>query len=194
MRKLASVQKIEWVRPIEGKDRIALFGILGWSVICQKTIGEVGDNVVYCEIDSVLPEKEEFEFLRSKKFHIKTMKMSGVISQGICFPMSILPERKQGYKVGDDVTDIIGVTEFTEVVDDPVVPGQKSTKKKNPLMRFALYRRLLVTNIRKIPFLPNTSARQTKQEFSLHLGYLRTRKINGLLPKRLTELPVLSFS
>lgn len=152
MRKLASVQKIEWIKPIEGKDRIALFGILGWSVICQKTIGEVGDNVVYCEIDSVLPEKEEFEFLRSKKFHIKTMKMSGVISQGICFPMSILPERKQGYKVGDDVTDIIGVTEFTEVMDDPVAPGQKSTKKKNPLMRFALYRRLFGNKYQKDSF------------------------------------------
>lgn len=140
MRKLASVQRIEWIRPIEGKDKIALYGILGWSVICQKTIGNVGDLVVYCEVDSVLPEREEFEFLRSKKFHIKTMKMSGVISQGICFPMSILPEKKGGYKVGDDVTDIIGVTEFAEVVDDPVVLA--NNKKKNPLMRFELYRKL----------------------------------------------------
>jgi len=38
------------------------------------------------EIDSVLPERPEFEFLRSKDFRIKTMKMAGVISQGICFP------------------------------------------------------------------------------------------------------------
>ena len=42
---------------------------------------KVGDKIVFAEIDSVFPEKPEFDFLRSKKFRIKTMKMGGVISQ-----------------------------------------------------------------------------------------------------------------
>lgn len=72
-------------------DRIVLATVLGWTVIVQKDF-KVGDEIVFAEIDSVFPEKPEFEFLRSKKFRIKTMKMGGVISQGIVFPLSILPK------------------------------------------------------------------------------------------------------
>ena len=114
-RKLAHIEKIEWITPIEGKDRIVLAGVLGWTVIVQKADYAVGDNVVFCEIDSVFPEKPEFEFLRSKHFRIKTMKMSGVLSQGICFPLSILPEGN--YEIGDDVTELIGITQYEATMD-----------------------------------------------------------------------------
>jgi len=79
-RKLAHIEIIEWVKPISGKDRIVLAGVLGWTVIVQKDEYTVGDKVVFVEIDSVLPEKPEFEFLRKNKFRIKTMKMAGVLS------------------------------------------------------------------------------------------------------------------
>ena len=68
MRNLASIQKIEWKKPIEGKDRIELVGILGWQVITKKDEFQVGDKAVYVEIDSILPEKPVFEFLRKNKF------------------------------------------------------------------------------------------------------------------------------
>ena len=70
MRKLASIQEICWTAPIEGKDRIELAGVLGWQVIVVKGEYKVGDKVIFVEIDSVLPERPEFEFLRSKKFRI----------------------------------------------------------------------------------------------------------------------------
>lgn len=79
-RALAHIEKIEWIQPIQGKDRIALAGVPGWTVIIQKADYEVGQKCIFCEIDSVFPEKPEFEFLRSKKLRIKTMKMSGVLS------------------------------------------------------------------------------------------------------------------
>ena len=44
--------------------------------------------------------------------------MGGVISQGICFPLSILPESE--YKVGDDVTDIMGVKQYEPTMDRAV--------------------------------------------------------------------------
>jgi RNA ligase (TIGR02306 family) len=91
MRKLASIKIIKAILPIEGRDKIVLAIVDGWSVIVKKDEFQAGDKCVYCEIDSVMPELEQFEFLRSKKFRIKTMKMAGVISQGICFPLSILP-------------------------------------------------------------------------------------------------------
>lgn len=137
MRHLASIQQIHSIHPIEGKDRIVLAEVLGWTVIVQKSEYAVGDKCVYIEIDSVLPEKPEFEFLRSKKFRIKTMKMGGVLSQGICFPLSILPEGD--YQVGDDVTQILGVTKYDEYQEEEQT---KQTASRNPLRSFMFRHRL----------------------------------------------------
>ena len=98
-RSLAHVEKISWVKPIEGADNIELIGVLGWTCIAK--IGEFseGDFCVYIEIDSKVPEKEWSEFLRSKKFKIKTMKLGKfkVISQGLALPLDVfdveIPEK-----------------------------------------------------------------------------------------------------
>lgn len=142
MRNLASIKKISEIYPIEGRDRIELAIIDGWSVIVKKDEFKVGGLCVYCEIDSLLPEKPEFEFLRSKDFRIKTMKMAGVISQGICFPLSILPDGK--YKEGQDVTEILGVKKW-ERPDATDIKERKATKAKYPkwLMRFKFFRELI---------------------------------------------------
>jgi tRNA-binding EMAP/Myf-like protein len=110
-RKLASIQRIVSLSPIEGADRIQKCVVLGWElVVAVKDNFNVGDLVVYCEVDSILPDKPEFEFLRERKFRIKTIKLKGQVSQGICFSLSILPKGK--YKEGDDVTEILGVTKY----------------------------------------------------------------------------------
>lgn len=145
-RSLAHIEKIEWIKPIDGKDRIVLAGVLGWTVIVQKSEYTVGDKCVFCEIDSVFPEKPEFEFLRSKKFRIKTMKMAGCLSQGICFPMSILPDGN--YEIGDDVTEIIGIKQYEPTMDkeDASENSVKVPMKKYPkfLMRWAWFRKLVL--------------------------------------------------
>ena len=86
-----------------------------------------GDLAVYFEVDSFLPVCDKFEFLRKtsyKKsnlmgegFRLRTMKMRGEISQGLLQPISVLPEGD--WKVGDDVTEILGVKkwEIEEVTD-----------------------------------------------------------------------------
>lgn len=60
----------------------------------------VGEKAIFCEIDSFLPIKEEYEFLRSSSyrnhpelgegFRIKTYKLRGQISQGLLIPLKIL--------------------------------------------------------------------------------------------------------
>ena len=113
MRKLASIQVVKWKASIEGRDRIELIGISGWQCIAKKDEFSIGDKCVYIECDSVMPETEQFEFLRPKKFRIKTMKLGGTISQGICFPLSILPDGD--YKLEQDVTDILGVSSMRQL-------------------------------------------------------------------------------
>lgn len=143
-RNLAHIEKVEWLAPIDGKDRIVLAGILGWQVIVKKDEFKVGDKVVFCEIDSVFPEKPEFEFLRKNKFRIKTMKLGGVLSQGIAFPISILPEKE--YEIGEDVTDIIGITQYEPTMDkEPTVVEIQPTKHYPEfLMRWKWFRNLVL--------------------------------------------------
>lgn len=138
MRKLASIQSISELNPIEGKDRIELATILGWRVIVQKGIYSVGDLCVYCEPDSLMPDKPEFEFLRGKNFKIKVMKMAGVISEGIVFPLSILPQQEQDKAAeGRDVTEALGVRHMDEVEEEARAP-KPSTLKSTPLFKFAV--------------------------------------------------------
>ena len=90
MRKLATIQKILSLNPIPNADSIEVAQILGWKVVVKKGEYTVGELVVYCEIDSLMPEHPCFEFLRKDKFRIRTQIFRGQISQGICFPLSIL--------------------------------------------------------------------------------------------------------
>jgi len=134
MRNLASIKKIIDLTPIENRDRIELATVDGWSVIVKKDEFKINDLCIFCEIDSLLPQKEEFEFLRSKKFRIKTMKMAGVVSQGICFPLSILP--KNIYSLNQDVTDIIGVTKYEKYKESDEEKQNSPTKYKSPIFKF----------------------------------------------------------
>jgi len=120
MRNLASIQKIVSVKNHPNADRLDVVQILGWNVITLRDEFKEGDLCVYCEIDSILPEQEEFEFLRPKKFRIKTVRLRGVLSQGIAFPLSVLPD---GYfPLGTDVTEVLGVQKW-EVEDSIAMNG-----------------------------------------------------------------------
>lgn len=108
MRKMASVRKIDKIREHTNADTLELAILGGWQVVVKKGEFQAGDLCVYCEIDSIMRERPEFEFLASCKYRIKTVKLRKELSQGICFPLSILPEGD--YAEGDDVTEILGVT------------------------------------------------------------------------------------
>lgn len=132
MRELAYIQKIKTLTPIAGADKIECATVLGWELVVKKGEFKVDDLCVYCEIDSILPEYPCFEFLRSKKFRIKTVKLKGQISQGIAFPLSILNEVNPTFniskvKVGDDVTEVLKITKYdSEVELDTPDPIKKS--------------------------------------------------------------------
>jgi len=130
MRKLASIQKIKALESIEGADAIEKAQVLGWQLVVKKGEFKVGDLCVYCEIDSILPEKPEFEFLKPRKMRIKTIKLRGQVSQGICFPLSFLPD---GTKIeeGLNVTELMGVKKF-----EPPIPACLEGKMKGRFPSF----------------------------------------------------------
>lgn len=87
-RTLASIQRIFEIVPIEGADRIELAKVLGWQVVVKKGQFKPGDLCVYIEIDSIVPDKSCFEFMRDRKFHVKTIKLRGTLSQGLIMPLA----------------------------------------------------------------------------------------------------------
>lgn len=128
-RALAYIVEIDSIMPIEGADNIELAHIGGWSVIVKKQEFSAGDKAVFFEIDSLLPEREWSEFLRPKKFKVKTYKLNkfGVISNGLILPISILPDGTD-ITVNTDVTDILGVTYY--VKEDNERKGNRNPNEK----------------------------------------------------------------
>jgi len=107
-RKLASIQRIDKVLPIEGADAIEIVMVNAWKVVSKKGEFKEGDLCVYFEIDSFLPMEKDFEFLRKSSykkmgdlegFRLKTIKLRGQVSQGLCLPLSIL-EKEDEMKIG----------------------------------------------------------------------------------------------
>lgn len=131
-RALAHIEKIEWIKPIEGADNIELIGVLGWICIAKKGEFKEGDMAVYIEIDSKCPEEDErFKFLESKKYKVKTMKLGKfkVISQGLALPLSLFPEINN-LPIGSDVTEKLKITYASE--EDI----QRKSNKPNPNAKY----------------------------------------------------------
>jgi len=84
---LASVQKILNIAPIVGADAIETATVLGWQVVVKKGEYKVGDLCVYIQIDTVVPDKPEFEFLRERSFRVRTIKLRKQVSQGLIVPL-----------------------------------------------------------------------------------------------------------
>jgi RNA ligase (TIGR02306 family) len=135
-RKLASIRIISDIQPIEGADVIELAIVDSWKVVVAKNVGhKVGDMVIYCEIDSFLPIKDEFEFLRktsykkmsdgTEGFRLKTIKMRGQVSQGLILPMSVVEYTNVDFEVGVDVTNLLGISKY-----EPPIPAELSGKVK----------------------------------------------------------------
>lgn len=131
MRKLASIQRIWKIEPIEGADRIELAYVLGWQCVVNKGQFKPMDTAVYFEIDSFLPIRDEFEFMRSSSyrktdvmgegFRLRTMKFRGQFSQGLLLPISVFPEIPEDIALGVDVTGILGVKKWE--IEEKVTTG-----------------------------------------------------------------------
>lgn len=129
-RALAYTTKVLAIEPINGADKIELITVLGWKVISKKGEFKVNDVCVYFEIDSKLPQANWSEFMASKHYKVKTMKLSkfNVVSQGLALPLNafdvVIPKEENV-----DVTNILGVTYSVE--------EDNARKKHNPNAKYA---------------------------------------------------------
>ena len=112
-RKLAHIELVHDIRPIEGADFIEACSVLGWNLVCGKGEFKEGDKCVYIEIDSrVDVTKPVFEFMAKNDGKVKTRKFRGIISQGIALSLDKFDVDLSKYDVGDDVTKVLGITKI----------------------------------------------------------------------------------
>lgn len=154
MRKMAYVVTVSSIEPIEGKDRIVYIGFKEntYKVIAKKGV-KVGDKLAYFEVDSILPVRNEFEFLRGKcfkqnlnGFKISAMKMFGLYSMGITFTLEDLG-LKNSLKPETDLTEILNIRKF-EPEDDQTPKENKDInifkkflyKHRNLFFKFKILR------------------------------------------------------
>lgn len=128
MRKLVTLRKIDSLHPIEGADFIEKAVIDGWNVVVKKGEFKEGQPCIYFEIDSLLPDWPQYEFLRKsswkpdiQKYRLKTAKLRGVVSQGLVLPLSSFDNMSinwSPYNTGDDLTELLEVEKY-----EPPIPA-----------------------------------------------------------------------
>lgn len=112
-----TVERIEKLEQIPGKDRIKLATIRGWKAIVKASDFNEGDHGVFFPPASLLPSDDDrFAFMEKTNFRVKTIRMGGVISQGLFLPMSLFPEL-EGRDLTQPLNDILNVTKWEPPVD-----------------------------------------------------------------------------
>lgn len=175
-RELCYIVKIDDIRPIPGKDRVECACVGGWTVMVRKDQFKPGDVAVFFEIDSKCPDTEPFAFLEKCNYKIKTQKYStadggkfysqGLVMHGSDFGWENIADengtvvgykdndRKKEYRIGDFLTDILGVTYADEednvrkekTDNNSIMKKHKkffSNKLVKFLMRYKFFRTLL---------------------------------------------------
>ena len=121
MRKMATIRKIDALRPIPGADAIECAIVGGWTCVVKKGEYVAGDLAVYCEIDSWIPY-EVAPFLSKGNFphvynevkgeRLRTVKLRGQLSQGLLLPLSTLTMVESELFEGLDVSFPLGIVKY----------------------------------------------------------------------------------
>lgn len=127
-RKLAHIEKIIDIQPIPGADNILKCTVLGWHcVISKKDKFKIGNKIIYVEVDSIMPNKPEYQFLKNYKFRVKTIKLRKQISQGLILPIpdNWKIDSNKKFTIGEDVTKKLGIIKYISPAEKSELLNQK---------------------------------------------------------------------
>jgi RNA ligase (TIGR02306 family) len=124
-RKMATIRRIDEIRPIEGADAIEAAVVGGWVVVIKKGEFKAGDLAVYLEIDSWVPHaiapflskgQEPREFNGVKGERLRTVKLRGQVSQGLLLPIeTAFPGSDRRFwwsQVNVDISERLGIQKW----------------------------------------------------------------------------------
>ena len=130
-RDLVSLRVICKLEEHPNADRLEIACIDGWKVVVGKGEFREGETILFFEADSLIPVSKDFEFLRkycyinkawllgimpnSEAFRIRTIKLRGVISQGLVAPLSGVFKSKVVASEENNITldEVFGVIKYS---------------------------------------------------------------------------------
>jgi len=151
-------------------DRLSIATIKGWKCIVGLDEYKVGDAVVFCPPDSIIPsnliEKYKLEYLR-KDGRVKTVKLRKCISQGLVFSLAVLTDGEpcrlklggivrnrddkvihEGFGWGTDVAKLLNITKYEPPEPTFQIQGRKKSRKHRNIL-FDVYTD--IENIKNYP-------------------------------------------
>ena len=146
MRKMATVRRIDSIRPIPDADAIECAVVGGWTVVVKKGEFKAGDLAVYCEIDSWIPteiapfltkpgqEVKEYEGIKGER--LRTVKLRGQLSQGLLLSLKdpIIYKMLLGsndWSEGQDFSEMLGIVKY-----EAPIPAQLAGEVKGAFPGF----------------------------------------------------------
>jgi len=119
---MASLQLVRAVAPHPNSDRLELISILDYQVCEVKGRFHVGQQVVFCENDSLLPTQATWlpmprrrPGVTPKWYHVKPIKVHGEISEGFIIPLTpavqyaLYSSKTYDGVIGEDVTSELSI-------------------------------------------------------------------------------------
>lgn len=138
-RKLATIETILNVTPVENSDNLDLVTVRGWKCVTKRGTFSVGDSCVYFEIDSLIPNEQSWSnFLKTTHTNsrglnchrLRTIKLRGQISQGLVIPLKEI-FREPPIILDEDVTTLLGIEKY-----EPPITYSLSGKILRPFPSF----------------------------------------------------------
>lgn len=135
-RKLASIQKVLAIEPIANADAIELAHFQGWQCVVKKGEFRAGESGVFFEIEASPPDGPRYQFIRLAKdgtvppqpanFRLRTIRLRGVLPQGLLMPLDRFPEIPADLPAGTDLTEMFSVAKASSSARSPKVSAPPS--------------------------------------------------------------------
>jgi len=123
MSNLATIQTIKSLEKIENADKILLAKLdgLAWQVVVKKGEFVVGEMVIFVETDTILPNAPWSQFLKDKNqpdkpIRLKSIKLRGVLSQGLVLGLDEVCVDRDQVKIGQDFAEGLGIKKYEKPI------------------------------------------------------------------------------
>lgn len=110
-----NVVQVQSVLPHPAADRLEMVPVGGYTCLVQAGQFKPGDLAVFIEPDYVVPDTQEFSFVKRRR--IGAVRLRGVWSEGLLIPAP------PGAKLGDDVMERLGITRYEPAPNSRVQTG-----------------------------------------------------------------------
>ena len=184
------------IEPHPNADKLEVARVKGYSCIVGKNQYRTGDLAVYLPIDSMIPKDilEELgltgDLNGPKKNRVKMVKLRGVVSEGLLYPINGKKIDHMDLKEGDNVADVLKITKYETPIPVKLKGKIENTRKKVQYANVSLDVKFDVEALKKYPRVLNYDELVCISE-KVHGSNFRCTRINNeikIATKRLGNL------